>query len=103
MLSKKNITFVVELDRRAIKALIYKSVAAMRVADALSFLILDGWGTSPEEGPQNNYLIPMKPGALIIGILVLGTNARRVRVHSYWRVRRGKKEHVKAHWRTLWR
>lgn len=36
---------------------------------------------------------------LFFGIFVQGTSARRVRVRSYWRIRLGKKEHVKAHWR----
>ena len=36
---------------------------------------------------------------VFIGILMQGVSAKPVRVHSYWRVRRGKKEHVKAYYR----
>jgi len=36
---------------------------------------------------------------LIICISVPGTSARPVFVRSYWRVRNGKKEFVRAHWR----
>ena len=39
--------------------------------------------------------------AIIVGFIVQGAVARRVRVRSYWRVRNGKKEHVKSHWRTI--
>ena len=36
---------------------------------------------------------------VFIGILMQCMSAKRVRVRSYWRVRRGKKEHVKAYYR----
>lgn len=38
-----------------------------------------------------------------VGIFVQGTSVRRVRVHAYKRVRNGKTEFVKAHWRQYWR
>lgn len=38
---------------------------------------------------------------LIICISVAGTCARAVFVRSYWRVRNGKKEFVRAHWRWI--
>ena len=34
-----------------------------------------------------------------VGISVQGTSAKRVRVHAFKRVRNGKIEYVKAHWR----
>ena len=40
---------------------------------------------------------------ILVGILVQGTSARRVRIHAYKRVRNGKTEFVKAHWRQYWR
>ena len=38
-------------------------------------------------------------GRLYFGILMQGVSAKPVRVRSYWRVRRGKKEHVRAYYR----
>ena len=40
---------------------------------------------------------------ILVGILVQGASARRVRIHAYKRVRNGKTEFVKAHWRQYWR
>ena len=40
---------------------------------------------------------------IFVGIVVLGTSVRRVRVRAHKRVRNGKTESVKAHWRHVWR
>ena len=40
---------------------------------------------------------------IFVGILVQGASSRRVRVNAYKRVRNGKTEFVKAHWRHYWR
>ena len=36
---------------------------------------------------------------VFIGILMQGVSAKPVRVRSYWRVRNGRKEFVRAHYR----
>ena len=38
-------------------------------------------------------------GLIFIGILMQGESAKPVRVRSYWRVRNGRKEFVRAHYR----
>ena len=40
---------------------------------------------------------------IIVGIIVQGARAKRVRIRAYKRVRNGKTEFVKAHWRQYWR
>lgn len=41
--------------------------------------------------------------AIFVGNIVLGTSVMRIRVRAYKRVRNGKVQYVKAHWRQIWR
>ena len=41
----------------------------------------------------------IRVGQVFIGILMQGVSAKPVYVRSYWRVRNGKKEFVRAHYR----
>jgi hypothetical protein len=53
------------------------------------------------KGPKikQSKMITITP--VFVGIFVQGASVRRVRVHSFWRVRNGKKEYVRAHWRYI--
>lgn len=44
-----------------------------------------------------------KSQVILAVFLVQGTSVRRVRVRAYKRVRGGKTQFVKAHWRNVWR
>ena len=62
------------------------------------FLFTDGRCTLPTGFPPI-ISFHMSIITILVGISVQGTSAKRVRVHAFKRVRNGKTELVKAHWR----
>ena len=50
---------------------------------------------------QNNSFKMIPISKIFVGIFVQGTSVRRVRVRAFKRVRNGKTEQVRAHWRYL--
>ena len=71
--------------------------------DRGALLFLDSLGSqgASQYGLPNKHSILMIINAnhVFIGILMQGVSAKPVRVRSYWRVRNGRKEFVRAHYR----
>ena len=62
-----------------------------------SFLLKTGDVLFPQDSRIQLFI--MLKVRILVGILVQGASARRVRIHAFKRVRNGKIELVRAHWR----
>lgn len=64
---------------------------------------IDGRRTLPTRSTSITISYMSSNNMIFVGIFVRGTSAKRVRVRAYKRVRNGKTQLVKAHWRYIMR
>jgi hypothetical protein len=84
--------------------LLDKTMESARPEKAWRSLLFEADDVLSPQDPQSSISQSMSNNKTIyVGIIVLGASVRRIRVHAYKRVRNGKQEFVKAHWRQYWR